>query len=138
MSNYQIISHACARELILSHRLRGSGRFFRVAFNRITDSRDGNRRVGNMEAVMARFNVTRYLKTPLTRPMTGWPSNTKPPGAAYDRHEHDCFCAYVVARINRPHCGGNVGYRSIKWSSIRWLKINGVTYKVGAPPPPQH
>lgn len=145
MARFHTISHDCARELILDHRVNGGGRFFRVAFERVTTSDDERRRLGELEVFMARFNVKAHLKYgkrgwihPDGSVHKNWVWGARPVGASYDRHEKGVFCCTCVGRRNGVERGGGTGYRCIRFGSVRWLKLNGVVYKVGEPPPPQH
>jgi len=133
---YQTISHSAARELLWSYRLNGSGRMFKVAFRRRTDSRDGNRMAGQQEVMQVRFNVTKHLvhQPNDNAKQDGWVPGTKPLHAAYDRASKNVFCAYVVWRKGDR----SVGYRSIPFDLLTWLQIDGTVYKVGCAPQPQH
>lgn len=142
---YHTISCKAAQELIWSQRINGRGRIFGVAFDRVTTSKDGKRHKEEMEVLYVRFNVKKHLRTlgcgwihPDGRVRKGWVEGARPFGAAYDRAEKGCFCIYCVGGRDRSLRGGMKGYRSIRFDSIKWIKLDGIVYKVGAPPPPQH
>lgn len=150
-SKFHTISFDAARELIWSQRVNGGGRIFGVSFNRLEDSDDGLRKAGDTETLYCRFNVKKHCvtlqdaKAPRNGWMhpdgivrKGWIEGARPLGAAYDRAEKDCFCVYVVGGKKRHERGGTPGYRSIKFTSVRWIKLDGIVYKVGTPPPKQH
>lgn len=138
MSKYHTISHDAASELIWSQRVNGQGRIFAIAFDR---TGDGSSPVGTREVLYVRFNVRRHLahgadgwihRDGAVRPW--WGAGARPRGSAYDRAQHGCFCVYCVNRRGP----GDRGYKSIRFESLRWLKLDGVVYRVGAPPPKQH
>jgi len=137
---YHTISHSAARELIYSQRVNGRGAIFGIAFRRRTTSDDELRQVESMEVVYARFGVRKGLKhAPATpKPVKGRTGHTVITSAAYDRASRDLVGVYVVNRKNRPTRGGDKGFRSIPLDKIRWLKLDGVTYKVGEAAPVQH
>lgn len=140
-TKFHQISHDAARELLWSQRINGGGRIFGVAFDRISGRIDGSADAGRREVVYCRFNVRKHLKSlqnawihPDGTIRRAWVRGSRPAGAAYDRADKDVMCVYVTSR-KTP---GDVGYRCIHFTSIRWLKLDGITYRVGAPPPPQH
>lgn len=142
---YHTISTGAAKELIWSQRINGAGGIFAVAFLRATSSRDKQRKEGTQEVLYVRFNVRAHLAAGPTGWVTPdgartryWREGAKPAGAAYDRARRGCFCAYCMGGKDRSRRGGMRGYKSIRFDSLRWLKIDGIVYKVGAPPPPQH
>lgn len=149
MHRYHTISPLAAKEIILSQRVRGNGRIFAVAFERLAQSKDKQRDPGQLEVLYCRFNVKKHCKT-LQKGISGWQTpdgrvtryfrnGAKPVGAAYDRAEKGCFCAYVLNGKERSQRQDPVvGYRSIKFNQVRWLKIDGVVFKVGQPAPAQH
>jgi len=151
-AKFHQLSHAAARELIWSRRVNGGGRIFGVAFDRLHDRADDRALAGDREVVYCRFNVRQHL----TRDPDGslrvpgwihpdgavrsrWVRGARPAGAAYDRANKDVFCVFVTNRkANSRGNKGSTGYRCIKFSTVRWLKLDGITYRVGAPPPKQH
>lgn len=144
-NRYHTISISTARELIWSQRVNGRGQFFGVAFNRTQKSKDKQREKGQLEVLYVRFNVKKYCKMigagwihPNGYVRKQWVEGARPFGAAYDRAEKGCFCVFCFNGRDRFGRLNPTGYRSIRFDSLRWIKIDGVVYKVGAPPPPQH
>ena len=128
---YFPISMETARELIWAQRTHGRGCIFGVAFERRTKSRDGQLEAGDIQVLYGRFNVKKHLKTVHQTVVEG---SGFVSSAAYDRCEKNVLCFYVMHRTDGRPCG----YRSIPFDGIRWLKLNGIVYKVGQAPTPQH
>lgn len=148
-TKYHTLSTDAARELILSQRVNGRGCIFAIAFTRKTTSQDDRRKKGEQEVVYCRFGVTKHLaagKTGWHHPdgkiRRYWGEGARPAGAAYDRAAKGCCCVYVVGRKGAKERASDpsvlIGYRSISFSSINWLKLDGTIYKVGVTPPAQH
>ncbi|NEN87907.1 MAG: hypothetical protein F6K48_02895 [Okeania sp. SIO3H1] len=136
MSYYKTISPNAARELILAHRLQGWGRTFSVAWDRRTDSDDGQREKMHREVMTMRFGVKKHLKSASGE---GQDQAVGPfYGALYDRHSKGLFCAFAISRKYNDSRESVMGYRSIPFDGVRWLKIDSTVYKVGLPPAPQH
>lgn len=142
---YHTISYQVARELIWSQRVNGNGELFGVAFERAHRSKDKKREPGQLEVMFVRFNVKKHCKTigqgwvhPDGFVRKHWVEGAKPFGAAYDRFDKDCFCVFCFNRREKAGRVEPLGFKSIKFESLVWLKIDGIVFKVGDPPPPQH
>lgn len=130
---YFPISMQTARELIWAQRTHGRGCMFGVAFERRTDSRDGDLKQGDIQVVYGRFGVKKHLRSRVIEDVVNGTSIVVGGGASYDRCNHNLFCFYVMHRQD----GRGHGYRCIPFDGLRWLKLNGVVYKVGQAPEPQ-
>lgn len=145
IQKFHTINVNAAKQLIWSQRVNGMGRIFGVAFRRVRRSKDKTRNPGDLEVLYVRFNVKKHLATGVEEGWVHpdgivrrhWCEGARPSGAAYDRASKGCFCVFAVGGKNR---GNRVptGYKSIRFDSIRWLKMDGVVYRVGVSPPPQH
>lgn len=142
---FHTISTQVARELIWSQRVNGRGKFFGVAFKRLRKSKDKQRNAGQLEVLYVRFNVKKHCKSlgqgwvhPDGFVRKQWVEGAKPFGAAYDRFDKDCFCVFCTNRKDKVGRVQPLGYKSISFESVTWLKIDEVVFKVGCPPPPQH
>ena len=142
---FHTISVQTARELIWSQRINGNGEFFGIAFERVHQSKDKMREPGTMEVLFVRFNVKKHCKSigagwihPDGFVRRQWVEGAKPFGAAYDRYDKDCFCVFCTNRLEKEGRIEPLGYKSIKFKSLKWLKIGTIRYKVGAAAPPQH
>ncbi len=146
MRKFHTISHEAAAELLYSQRVNGQGRIFGVAFDRLTKSRDKQRKPGDLEVLYGRFNVKKHAKTLgmgwIHQDGTirqHWSDGARPAGAAYDRWEKGLICVWVTSRKWSRERGGEVyRYRCIPLRQIRWLKLDGLIYRVGTPAPVQH
>lgn len=131
---YFPISIATARELIWAQRTHGRGCVFGVAFQRRTDSRDGALQAGDVQVLYGRFGVKKHLRSRVIEDVVNGTSLRVSKGSAtYDRCSKNLFCFFVMHRQD----GRDHGYRCIPFDGLRWLKLNGVVYKVGQPPEPQ-
>lgn len=139
---FKTISPVSARELILAHRVQGWGRTFSVAWIRRTDSKDGKRLANTLECVTGRFGVTRHLQSRiLAESLEG--TGISAGGPSYNRAKKNLFCLWAISRKHTDESGKTVTesvseYRCVPFDTIRWLKVDGMVYKVDRSPPPQY
>jgi len=130
---FKTISPVAARELIYAHRLQGWGRTISVAWDRRTTSDDGQREQGQLEVLTLRFGVKKHLRTQLHDGQVAGSGSS----AAYDRAEKGLFCGFAMSRKYNGISERVNGYRCVPFDQMRWLKLDGNIYKIGAAPAPQ-